>query len=91
MIVERVVVSRDGNVVSLKLRPPFAYLQQIRVQVSQELVTKKEEAGNFTGSFSQKMCSDSVQMCWGTWIRTRINGSRNHCSAVELSPNGYVL
>lgn len=63
LIVEKVIIDQDGNVMNLKLRPPFAYLRQIAHQVD-ELVVEKEEADcSSIGFFSQKECSDYVQMC----------------------------
>jgi DNA invertase Pin-like site-specific DNA recombinase len=89
-MVERVIVDPAGQI-RLELCAPFAYLQDITEQVrSGAKATSKgkkaKTAGNSSGLGSGN-CSDSFLSCWGTWIRTRINGSKVRCPAVGRSPN----
>lgn len=41
LIIEQIVVDYDGNILDLKLRPPFAYIRNIIKQVGQAGKTKQ--------------------------------------------------
>ncbi len=88
-IVERVIVSEDGNV-RFVLRSPFAYLRELSDQLQGGRANKPgngyAKSGRLTTAASCSGCSNSLHVCWGTWIRTKINRSRICSSAVELSP-----
>lgn len=86
-MVERVVVNDDGNV-TLKLRAPFAYLcelsDEVKLAQEQQKRGKTKGGGGDPAARSGKR-STTVQLCWRTWIRTKINRARICRSAVELS------
>lgn len=52
----------------------------------------KKPGRNMLAGFAGS-CSNQLQSCWGTWIRTRINGSKVRCPAVGRSPtvSGYGI
>lgn len=91
-VIERAVVNHEGKV-RLELRAPFAYLKDLRDAVH----AMNERSGavrleNKTGRVSRsaghvERSSTWLQLSWGTWIRTRVNGSKGRGSAAELSPN----
>ncbi len=89
-MVERVVVSHEG-IVRLELRAPFAYLKDLTDEVrTMSGRSRVSGAENKTGEETSlaslaEQCSTWIQLLCGTWIRTRINGSRVRGSTVELS------
>lgn len=89
-VVERVIVNAEGSV-ELELRTPFAYLKdltdEIRSVNRREGIRPQMKIGGDISADPHPECSNWIQVSWGTWIRTRINGSKVHGSAVELSPN----
>ena len=88
-MVERVVVSHEG-IVRLELRAPFAYLKdltdEVRTMSGRGGVSRENKTGGECSPASHVLqCSTWFQLSCGTWIRTRINGSRVRGSTVELS------
>jgi hypothetical protein len=90
-IVERIIVSDDGNV-RFVLRSPFAYLrglsEQLRSGAAHRPGNEDTKSGRIMSAASCRESSNSLHVSWGTWIRTKINRSRICSSAVELSPKG---
>lgn len=84
-----VVINPKGNI-QTELRAPLAYLKAINDQISGKGVNpnrqRKTRRVKAAGFFSQ--CSSYVYESWGTWTRTKIDGARTRCSAIELSPIG---
>lgn len=89
-VVERVIVNAEG-IVKLELRTPFAYLKdlidEIRSVNRREGFRPQTKIGGDVSADPHPECSNWIQVSWGTWIRTKINGARTRRSAVELSPN----
>ena len=67
LIVEQVVVDNDGNILEFKLRPPFAYIQNICEQIGQGSKTKQT---NHTVSLSAEKCSSYSSLSVPAGIRT---------------------
>ena len=92
-VVERVIVNSEGTIL-LELRTPFAYLRELTDEIRS--VNRPEgnrpqmKIGGDVSADPKPNCSHWLQVSWGTWIRTKINDFRGHCSAVELSPNRIV-
>lgn len=88
-MVERVIIDPMGRI-RLELCAPFAYLQDITEKVRSGAAAisqgKKAKTAPNSSGLGSESCSDNFLSCWGTWIRTRINGSKVRSSAVELSP-----
>lgn len=88
-MVERVIIDAAGQI-RLELCAPFAYLQDIADRVRSGLGAgsrgKKAKTAKNSSGLSLTRDSDNFQSCWGTWIRTKINGARTRRSTVELSP-----
>ncbi len=75
-VVERVIVNDEGKI-RLELRSPFAYLQDLTSEIrnTNPHEGKKPEiktSGEYTACF-QEQCSNWLHVCWGTWIRTKID------------------
>ncbi len=94
-IADRVVVNENGSV-KLVLRSLFAYLSELSgevgaIQAQQQKKSGKTKRGEPTHvcapTPSAEQSSTRRHFLWGTWIRTRTNGSKGRGSAVELSPN----
>ena len=89
-VIERVVVNAEGRI-RLELRTPFVYLKDLTDEIRS--VSRREgrrsemKTCRIIPASIQEQCSNWLQVSWGTWIRTRIDGSKVHSSAVELSPN----
>ncbi len=89
-IVHRVVVN-DRGCVSLELRTPFAYLHELSDEIKIVSMRRKarsagkQSGGDYPAASSQK-CSTLIQPCWGTWIRTKIDGSKVRCPTIGRFP-----
>jgi hypothetical protein len=89
-VVEQVIVNNEKKI-RLELMSPFAYLQDLTSEIrnmnpyegeKSEIKTSEE-----CSTYFQEQYSNWLHVCWGTWIRTKINRFRACGSAVELSPN----
>jgi DNA invertase Pin-like site-specific DNA recombinase len=89
-MVEQVTVDSAGNV-TLELRTPFVYLQDVSDWVrnlneeTEEIPTSKKTVND--DGLGKSTCSNLNLLCWGTWIRTKINWARTSRFALKLSPN----
>lgn len=87
-MVNRVIVNAEGRI-ALELRAPFAYLRNLLDEAQREYGTAST---NKTSSINTDAgCSDWFQSVWGTWIRTKINGSKVRCPAIGRFPNMVVI
>lgn len=62
LIVERVVVDHDGNVIEVTLRPPFAYIQSIRERVKNGKTQSEnaKRADHSASPHTETQCSNQV-------------------------------
>lgn len=67
LVIDQIVVDDDGNILEFKLRPPFAYIQNIHKQIGQ---VGKSKQTNLSVSLSTKSSSNYVSLCWETRTRT---------------------
>jgi DNA invertase Pin-like site-specific DNA recombinase len=95
-VVEKVIVEMDGKV-SLELRSPFLFLKTLvediqngnfRIASAVKRGRKAKKNGeDLDPTVPAEQCSNHVQKVWGTWIRTKINGSKVRCPAIGRFPN----
>lgn len=86
-LVEKVTVDLEGRVLYLDLHPPFGYIAERYDEAKKRLANRKTKSVTPLWRDARgQVCSEPVQLCWETWIRTRTSGTRIRGSAVKLSP-----
>jgi hypothetical protein len=69
LVIEQIVVDCDGNILDLKLRPPFAYIQKLLKQFGQVNKTKQT---NSKVSLLDLRSSVDLSLCDPNGTRTRV-------------------